>query len=152
MKKDAPELLQSDAAPRVASRIRSFSEAVTEWAADGWHPASPPKAVTVQAHCHEYSVFGATVQKKALAAACIRDVREATGCCGVAVNFGFEASHYGVSMKVAEQALIPALERTRADTPVLTDGFSCSMQIKQLEPERKSLHIAEILDPERPTE
>ena len=50
-------------------------------------------------------------------------------------------------MKVAEQALAPALRGTPEDTPVLADGFSCAMQVRQLDPERKSLHLAELLDP-----
>lgn len=147
MKKDAPELLQTDAARRVSARILSFSEAVGVWVAEGWRPRRVPDEVTVQTHCHEYSVFGASVQRKALAALGVQNVREATGCCGVAGNFGFEADHYDVSMKVAEQALVPALRRTGEDVPILTDGFSCSMQIRQLEPQRKSLHIAELIDP-----
>ena len=38
---------------------------------------------------------------------------DATGCCGVAGNFGFEKEHYEVSMQVAEQALAPALREHR---------------------------------------
>lgn len=148
LKKDAPELLGTEAAERVSARIQSFAGAVSGWIEQGWRPSvEVPAAVTVQTHCHEYSTFGATVQRKALAALGVAEVREATGCCGVAGNFGFEANHYDLSMKVAEQALSPALRATPADVPVLADGFSCAMQIKQLEPERKSLHIAEIIDP-----
>lgn len=148
LKKDAPELLGSEAAERVSHRIRSFAEAVKEWVDAGWTPPAVPRDVTVQTHCHEYSTFGATVQRKALAAIGVANVTEATGCCGVAGNFGFEANHYDISMKVAEQALAPALARTAQDTPVLADGFSCAMQVKQLEPERRSLHLAELLDPQ----
>ncbi|WP_206440377.1 hypothetical protein [Streptomyces scabichelini] len=72
---------------------------------------------------------------------------EAAGCCGVAGTFGFEAEHYDVSMKVAQQALAPALERAAPGTPVLADGFSCSMQVRQLAPDRRSLHLAELIDP-----
>ncbi|QIZ36519.1 FAD-binding and (Fe-S)-binding domain-containing protein [Saccharopolyspora sp. ASAGF58] len=147
MKKEAPELLGTEKAQRVASRIRSFAEAVTDWVEAGWRPASVPSAATVQTHCHEYSTFGAAIQRKALAALGIADVTEATGCCGVAGNFGFEAQHYDISMKVAQQALAPALATTRPDTPVLADGFSCSMQVRQLDPSRKSLHLAELVDP-----
>jgi FAD/FMN-containing dehydrogenase/Fe-S oxidoreductase len=148
LKKDAPELLGTEAAERVSQRIRSFAEAVKEWVDAGWTPPAVPADVTVQTHCHEYSTFGATVQRKALAALGVANVTEATGCCGVAGNFGFEANHYDISMKVAEQALAPALSRTGDDVPVLADGFSCAMQVKQLEPERKSLHLAELLDPQ----
>ncbi|MFF1831203.1 FAD-binding and (Fe-S)-binding domain-containing protein [Paenarthrobacter sp. NPDC058040] len=148
LKRDAPELLGTEAAERVSQRIRSFAGAVHEWADAGWQPPIVPTAVTVQTHCHEYSTFGATIQRKALAALGVANVTEATGCCGVAGNFGFEAQHYDVSMKVAEQALIPALARTAPETPVLADGFSCAMQVKQLDPERMSLHLAELLDPQ----
>lgn len=147
LRKDAPELLGTEAARRVSSRIRSFAEAVKEWTDDGWDPPSVPSSVTVQTHCHEYSTFGADVQRKALAALGVDDVVEATGCCGVAGNFGFEAEHYDISMKVAQQALAPALARTGPDVPVLADGFSCTMQVRQLAPGRRGLHIAELVDP-----
>ena len=147
LKKDAPELLKSPAAERVAERVHSFAEAVTDWAQQGWRPAEVPAEVTVQTHCHEYSTFGAAVQRRALATLGVANVVEATGCCGVAGNFGFEADHYDLSMQVAQQALAPALAKADADTPVLADGFSCSMQVKQLDPDRTSLHIAELIDP-----
>ena len=145
-KKDVPELLGTDAAERVAARIQSFAEAAGAWTSDGWTPGPLPAAVTLQTHCHEYSTFGAAVQRKALTALGVEEVREATGCCGVAGNFGFEAEHYELSMSVAEQALAPALRSTAADVPVLTDGFSCSMQVKQVDPSRSGLHLAELID------
>ncbi|MER7395267.1 FAD-binding and (Fe-S)-binding domain-containing protein [Streptomyces sp. NPDC000151] len=150
LRKDAPELLGTAAAKRVASRIRSFAEGVTEWVEDGWRPSVVPSSVTVQTHCHEYSVFGASVQRRALAALRVPNVVEATGCCGVAGNFGFEAEHYETSMKVADQALGPALRKAEPGTPVLADGFSCSLQIRQLDPDRRSLHLAELMDPAGP--
>lgn len=150
LKEDLPKLVPTDAAHRVADRVTSFASAVTELAAGGWTPqwrdGQAPEAVTVQTHCHEYSVFGESTQRAALKAAGVTEVREATGCCGVAGNFGFEAEHYDVSMQVAEQALIPALQATDDSVPVLTDGFSCLMQVNQLEPDRTSLHLAQLLD------
>ena len=155
LKEDLPRLVPTEAARRVASRVNSFAGAVTSLAQGGWRPQWPdgqaPSAVTVQTHCHEYSVFGDATQRSALKAVGVQDVREATGCCGVAGNFGYEPSHYEISMQVAEQALIPALNATQPQTPVLTDGFSCLMQVAQLEPERQPLHLAQLLDP-GPTE
>ncbi len=149
-KKDLPELVDSDAARRVSRRIRSFAGMVTELVDAGWRPdwrgGTAPKAVTVQTHCHEYSVFGAKSQMAALRAVGVGEVLEATGCCGVAGNFGFEASHFDISMDVAEQALAPALRTTPATVPVLADGFSCQMQIMQLDSTRTTLHLAELLD------
>ncbi|MGE2729572.1 FAD-binding and (Fe-S)-binding domain-containing protein [Mycolicibacterium vaccae] len=148
-RKDLPELVHTDAARRVAARIRSFAQMVPVLTENGWRPGgSLPEKVTVQTHCHEYAVFGAATQRKALHAIGVADVREATGCCGVAGNFGFEAEHYEISMKVAEQALAPALRAGDDSEVVLTDGFSCHMQVRALAPSRHSLHLAQLLDPE----
>ena len=105
--------------------------------------------MTVQTHCHEYAVFGAKTQQRALKAVGVSAVRDVTGCCGVAGHFGFEPDHYQISMRVAEQALAPALRDNPAAT-VLTDGFSFHMQVRQLtgnQTPQASLHLAQILDP-----
>ena len=95
-------------------------------------------------------MFGAATQRKALEVLGVNQIREATGCCGLAGNFGFEPDHYDVSMKVAEQGLIPALHDTSAGAAVLTDGFSCHMQVRQLDIDRSSQHLAQLLDPLAP--
>lgn len=150
LRTDLPELVDSPAAHRVSRRVRSFAEQVTAQVEGGWRPsAAVPEAVTVQTHCHEYAVFGPATQHRALEVAGVRKIREATGCCGVAGNFGFERQHYGVSMAVAEQALAPALRADPAAV-VLTDGFSCHMQVRQLTGNpapNASSHLAQILDP-----
>jgi Fe-S oxidoreductase len=73
---------------------------------------------------------------------------ESSSCCGVAGNFGFEAEHFEVSMKVAEHSIIPALDGGDAEALVLTDGFSCAMQVSQIDPHRQSRHLALALDPD----
>ncbi|MBD8043369.1 FAD-binding oxidoreductase [Arthrobacter sp. Sa2BUA2] len=150
LRKDLPELIPTEQARRVAARVQSFAAHVGELSAGGWtpSPAVPlPEQVVLQTHCHEYSVFGAGTQKSALAAVGVPSVVDATGCCGVAGNFGFEKEHFDVSMQVAEQALAPAMWDTSADTVILTDGFSCVMQVKQLDAARPGTHLAQLLDP-----
>ncbi|PZP21387.1 MAG: hypothetical protein DI613_19170 [Kocuria rhizophila] len=154
LRKDLPELVHTEQARRVSRRVTSFAAYVTSLAGEDRlaEPARPvPQRAVVQTHCHEYSVFGPATQRKALAAAGVAEVSEANGCCGVAGNFGFEAEHYEVSMKVAETSLAPALREAAPDTAVLTDGFSCAMQVNQLDPSARGTHIAEILDPGPPT-
>lgn len=147
---DLPEIVGTDAAHRVGRRVRSFADHVRVQCEHGWTPPVPlPSAVTVQTHCHEYAVFGAATQRRALHGVGVRSIREAVGCCGVAGNFGFERQHYEISMVIAEQALAPAL---RADPAaiVLADGFSCHMQVRQLTntpAPNASWHLAQILDP-----
>ncbi|MDT0321916.1 FAD-binding and (Fe-S)-binding domain-containing protein [Streptomyces millisiae] len=149
LRKDLPELVHTEQAERVAARVRSFAAHLADRVSAGWEPspARPvPQRAVLQTHCHEYSVFGATAQRTVLEAAGVRDIVDANGCCGVAGNFGFEADHYDVSMRVAEHALAPALRATDHDVAVLTDGFSCARQVDQLDPARPGLHLAQVLD------
>lgn len=154
MRKDLPELVDSPAARRVSQRVRSFAAEIVDIAAEGrepdWGDEGAPREVTLQAHCHEYAVFGAAVQSKALRAIGVEQVRQAEGCCGVAGNFGFEAEHFDVSMAVARLGLEPALAKTASQTPVLADGFSCQLQVTQLDDRRTPLHLAELIDHHAP--
>ncbi|MDQ0821399.1 hypothetical protein QFZ79_003775 [Arthrobacter sp. V4I6] len=58
-----------------------------------------------------------------------------------------EYSVFG-GMKVADNALAPAMRGTDGGTPVLADGFSCAMQVRQLDGARATLHLAQLLDPD----
>ncbi|GAB4097960.1 FAD-binding and (Fe-S)-binding domain-containing protein [Sinomonas halotolerans] len=150
LRKDLPELVHTEQAKRVAARVRSFASHVAGQVAEGWQPAPAqpvPAQAVLQTHCHEYSVFGPGVQRTVLAAAGVSEIVDASGCCGVAGNFGFEKQHYEVSMQVAENALAPALRTAGQGAAVLTDGFSCARQVDQVDPGRVGLHLAQILDP-----
>ncbi|MGW0021891.1 FAD-binding and (Fe-S)-binding domain-containing protein [Rhodococcus sp. NPDC003382] len=150
LRKDLPELVPTDAARRVAARVRSFASYMDTLVHNGWtpEPAHPlPNEMVLQTHCHEYSVFGAGSHRRVLTAAGVDDVRDATGCCGVAGNFGFEKQHHDISMKVAEHSLAPALRAAGDNTGVVTDGFSCAMQVAQIDASAPGRHLAELLDP-----
>ncbi|NDZ97356.1 FAD-binding oxidoreductase [Streptomyces sp. SID6673] len=148
LRKDLPELVHTDAAHRVSSRVHSFADHLSRLVEAGWRPEGLPDAVTLQTHCHEHAVFGATTGAAVLQSLGV-EVHTADGCCGVAGNFGFEQGHYEVSVAVAEHALAPAL-RSAPDRPVITDGFSCAMSVDHLtatDPAISStgLHLAELL-------
>ncbi|KXT58131.1 FAD-linked oxidase [Gordonia sp. QH-12] len=169
LREDLPRLLSEESvgaadaerARRVAARVRSVAVHLGRLAEQGrapqW-PDGPPEAVVLQTHCHEYATFGNRVQRATLTALGVGSIVEATGCCGVAGDFGFTAGHEEVSDAVAEQSLAPALRR-HPDTPVLTDGFSCATAIRRLavtDPaaggatgaDRRGRHLLELLDPD----
>ncbi|KUM42270.1 FAD-linked oxidase [Arthrobacter sp. EpRS71] len=149
---EGPKMVGGPAAARVAARVRSFSVAVDEAVKRGWKPTAPaPETAVLQTHCHEHAVFGSGAQKRVLEAWGVPRVVESSSCCGVAGNFGFEADHFDMSMNVAEHSVIPALAKGEADALVLTDGFSCAMQVSQVDARRSSAHLAVALDP-KPTE
>jgi Fe-S oxidoreductase len=68
----------------------------------------------------------------------------ASGCCGMAGSFGFEAEKYGVSMRAGERVLLPRVRSASRGTTILADGFSCREQIEQGS-DRPTLHIAELI-------
>jgi len=144
---EGPKMVGGAAAARVAARVRSFSVAIDEAIKRGWKPSvAPPQTAVLQTHCHEHAVFGSGAQKRVLEAWGVPNLVESSSCCGVAGNFGFEAEHFDMSMKVAEHSIVPALDSGAG--LVLTDGFSCAMQVSQVAPGRTSQHLAAALDPQ----
>ena len=99
--------------------------------------------VVAQPHCHHHGVMGWSPDAKLLKDAGA-NLQQLGGCCGLAGNFGVEQGHYEVSVKVAEQQLLPAMD-ARPDADVLADGFSCRTQIADLT-ERRGIHLAQLLD------
>ena len=68
-----------------------------------------------------------------------------SSCCGMAGSFGYEASHYDVSMKMAEASLLPKVRAAAADTLIIADGTSCRHQIHD-GAQREALHVARVLE------
>ena len=72
------------------------------------------------------------------------EVTRIGGCCGLAGNFGVELGHYEVSVEVARQQLLPAIEAMPEGAVLLADGFSCQTQVADLT-ETRAIHLAELL-------
>ena len=66
-----------------------------------------------------------------------------SSCCGMAGSFGYEASHYEVSMQMAELSLLPAV-RAQPNAIVVADGTSCRHQIKD-GAAREAVHLSQLL-------
>ncbi len=142
LRADGPDLLGDDDLSRdVAARTRTLAELLTE---HGWQPPRLNREALVQVHCHQHAVLGFDPDAALLAAAGVT-VERASGCCGLAGNFGFERQHYDVSMAVGEQSLLPAARSAAADALMLADGFSCRTQLAD-GAGRNALHLAQLLD------
>lgn len=87
--------------------------------------------VLLQVHCHQNANGGHEKDVEILQAIGY-DVKVLdSGCCGLAGSFGFNAKHADLSMKIAEDRLLPLLAAD-PDAIVVADGFSCQTQIKDL--------------------
>ena len=156
LKKDLPELVDTDAARRVAARVTTFAAVIESRIDAGWSPPQLPARALTQTHCHQHAVFGAASNTRVLRRLGI-DATESEGCCGLAGNFGFEAQHYDTSMAVAGHDLAGKLADLTTDAVAIADGFSCQCQINHLtsnapESARPAgaatpvRHLAEVLD------
>ena len=101
--------------------------------------------VLLHGHCHHKAVFGGPASEIELlrqAGAIVEPIQ--AGCCGMAGPFGFEASKFEVSKAIANDGLLPAIEKAGPLTLIVADGFSCREQISHLS-HRTAMHFAEVL-------
>jgi Fe-S oxidoreductase len=142
---DLPELLYGDEdAHRLSQQTRTIGELLAERAPE-WRPRQQNGNAIMQPHCHQHAILGVGKDHEFLDRAGLSTEILDAGCCGLAGNFGFESGHYDVSVKCAEDKLMPKVRGADAATTVIADGFSCRTQISHLAPERTPRHTAEVL-------
>jgi len=106
-------------------------------------PPLPGQAI-FHGHCHQKAVLNAQASRNVLRKMGLKIVEPEPGCCGMAGSFGFESRHYDISMRIAEQNLLPAVRDAAVGTYVVAEGFSCRTQIRD-GTGREPMHLAELL-------
>jgi FAD/FMN-containing dehydrogenase/Fe-S oxidoreductase len=148
---DLPDLIDDSVlARRIADRVVMFDKFLEEGIAAGrvllkWRETKPSYFM-VHSHCHQKTVDGGNWTQKLLAripGATVRDSE--AGCCGMAGTFGYQKEHADLSLKIASQRLIPALDKAPENAIIVVNGFSCRHQISELT-SRIPLHVAEVIN------
>ena len=140
---ELPNLLpKREDGKRLTSQTLVLSEFLTKYAPERL-PRLERNAI-VQAHCHHKSVLGFEAQKKVFELMGLSVTQPASGCCGLAGSFGFEAEKYPISVDCGERVIFPAVRGADDGTLILADGFSCRTQIEH-GTARHALHLAEVL-------
>jgi Fe-S oxidoreductase len=143
-KEELPNLLAHDEqAKRLSQQVYLFSDFLVHKAPAFPFAALKRKAV-VHAHCHHQSVLKTDSLRELLERLGLDFELLDSGCCGMAGSFGFEETKYDVSVKCAEQVLLPKISACADETIVVTNGFSCRAQIEELAG-RRPVHPAELL-------
>jgi FAD/FMN-containing dehydrogenase/Fe-S oxidoreductase len=102
--------------------------------------------VLLHGHCHQKAFDAMPAVEKVLGMVPGLKVSVVhTSCCGMAGSFGYEAEHHGISLRMAELSLLPAVRSASADTLIVADGTSCRHQIADGSG-RQALHVARLLD------
>ena len=151
-KDEYPDLVRPelrDAARTLAGRSLMFEDFLArEMGAGRITPdafTDAARNVRVHVHCHQKALSAVDPVVRVLGLPKNYKVAEIrSGCCGMAGAFGYQQDHYAVSMKVAEQVLLPAVRAAAPDDIVAASGTSCRHQIAD-GAGRRALHTAEVL-------
>jgi Fe-S oxidoreductase len=136
------QLLPDD--PR-AAKLAAQAVSLAEFLNKRGYGASAKGRVFMHSHCHQKALWGAGADLALLQRAGCEVLAPDTGCCGMAGSFGYRPAHAAASRRIAELALLPALDVAR-DCVIVANGFSCREQIETLAG-RPTLHIAELIAP-----
>ncbi len=146
-----PDLVPSHlrmAAARVAGAVITVEEWLAELVEQGALVSSmfseEPCQILLHGHCYQRALWGTGPAHKALSVLPHGTVSEPDdGCCGMAGSFGYEAEHYELSLRIAEQRLFPAV-RQAPDAVIVAAGVSCREQIAH-GTGRHAVHPVELL-------
>src|SRR5919201_4469769 len=145
---EIPALLQREEGRRLAAHALLFEEFLAREANAGKFELSLKpigKRALLHGHCHQKS-FAAMAPVEAVLSL-VPDLSVETvdsSCCGMAGAFGYGADTIGLSLRMAELSLLPAVRKADADTLVVADGTSCRHQIHD-GAGREALHVARVL-------
>jgi Fe-S oxidoreductase len=111
--------------------------------------ALPETRALLHGHCHQkaFDALAPAREVLQLIPGLAVDVLESS-CCGMAGNFGYEAAHYDISMRMAELALLPAVRNADPSTLIVADGTSCRHQIAdgtRTSGRREAMHVVRVL-------
>ncbi len=133
-------------AQRLSEQVYLLSEFLTIFAPE-FNPIPDtrnPVPALVQLHCHHQSVLNRDAEKSVLDRCGINSEVLSGGCCGMAGAFGFDETHYDLSIQIGERNVLPRIRATTQDQLIIADGFSCREHIEQATG-RKTYHLAEAL-------
>ena len=88
------------------------------------------QTIRLHGHCHQKALASLKPTIQMLQLPENNRVRViASGCCGMAGSFGYEAEHYEVSMQIGELVLFPTVRSEPESSLIAAPGTSCRHQI-----------------------
>jgi FAD/FMN-containing dehydrogenase/Fe-S oxidoreductase len=147
LRDEAHRLLPGDPrVQRVSRAARTFEEFVAENASRFRDVFERKEAapLLLHGHCHQKALSDPDAGRACLAVAGYEVEVLDAGCCGMAGSFGYEVEHEEVSRRMAQRALVPAIEAAPPGVGMAAAGTSCRHQIADCTP-RRARHPAEHL-------
>jgi len=130
---ELPQLLPDDPRAIALSRLAVSLSQHLAGRLDQLPAGSRSGRVLVHPHCHGRAV-GTADGDRAVLEHLGYDVEVLdAGCCGLAGAFGYDARHEDVSRRIGEEHWLPRLRDRAAGAVLVVDGFSCVLQLEQLD-------------------
>jgi len=145
---ELPALLKGEAANSLSAQSLLLEEFLAREQAQGRLnlPLGPlRKKALLHGHCHQKAFDAMSAVEnvlKLIPELAVETVE--SSCCGMAGSFGYAADTIGVSLRMGELSLLPAVRRAPADTLIVADGTSCRHQIHDGSG-RDAAHVARVL-------
>ena len=147
LRDEVPALLNSETAHVVAANVMTFEEFLA--AENPTLPISKQAdqgTALLHGHCHQKAFDVVRPVEQVLRDMAGLDVRTIeTSCCGMAGAFGYGADTYDISIKMAQDKLLPAIAAADSGAIIVADGTSCRCQIAD-NSDRTAKHVAVVLD------
>jgi Fe-S oxidoreductase len=136
MREDAPALLRGERrqqAEQLAASCLLLEEFLEQECSAGRIALNldrGPNMILFHGHCHQ-KAMGLLPPAIALLSRIPHSkvIDPDAGCCGMAGSFGYLSEHYGLSHRIAELRLLPAIRSREPGTLLVAAGTSCRQQI-----------------------
>ena len=131
---DYVDLINTKEARQVADSTYALEEFILQLHQDGELPLTfkdMHRKILLHGHCHQRALDGIqpVLQMLELPKAHSVTVIDSS-CCGMAGSFGYDKTHYDISMNIGELRLFPSIRKQSGNFMVAAAGFSCRHQLQ----------------------
>ena len=131
---DYVELVNTAKAKRVAENTFALEEFLLNAQENSELPLTyrtEPRDILLHGHCHQRALSGIQPIQQMLELPPTHNVTVIdSSCCGMAGSFGYEKSHYELSMNIGELRLFPTIREQEGEFTLTASGFSCRHQLE----------------------
>ncbi len=131
---DYVDLISTTKAKQVAQATYTMEEFLLHENEDGELTLTfetQPRDILLHGHCHQRALAGIQPVQQMLELPLEHNVTVIdSSCCGMAGSFGYEKSHYELSMNIGELRLFPTIREKSGEFTLTASGFSCRHQLE----------------------
>ncbi|MXV78547.1 anaerobic glycerol-3-phosphate dehydrogenase subunit C [Candidatus Poribacteria bacterium] len=131
---DYVDLINTKEAKQVADSTYAIEEFLLQLHHDGELPLTfkdMHRKILLHGHCHQRALDGIQPVLQMLELPKAHNVSVIdSSCCGMAGSFGYDKTHYDISMNIGELRLFPIIREESGNFLLAASGFSCRHQLQ----------------------